>query len=495
MLSKYNGKNSGVGGSGVSKQQLDNSMNCFSEMPSTVPVNDEENESECDSDRDDELEKMMLKQKLAKLNAKRRRPTGSMPKSSLDISRKIQIIEQDSAPIQHSANGKRECIDIHTNSLKPFNSVLTPFLTQELRADYNTLCSMTLIDDIVIMNHLYRCSVTSMYREIYSNLIQECYKHKYESLFEKYPSVEEYVSIIVNFLVYNQFSCFVRACGTSNTKMLKCGNLSSSSIFGITNIMNGKRQSASLLFNSATSKGTGGGSNDTTTNTNDSILKDHPFLKCESYLHHTQLFDLGKILTQYCLPSEFAAFAVKCAPGKCTKYVRRGEKEYWNGVKINFNIPIMATLKPRLASKGQETYNYVDLESFGHLGEILEEYTGQTVRSFSYGVKTSMMIACVTDTSKCEPCDSKEPFSKGYYVTFVTNFDAIATDANELGVKCYSNKVYMMKESENQLDPDVVNKIENDERVKQTVETLKGHLREYKRRYNIYTGDDDSDAE
>lgn len=246
-------------------------------------------------------------------------------------------------------------VDMKRPAKKLVFAELNPDAYEELRRDFEVVASMNLLDDDNIMNTLLLNTPGMLDNRLYCfGAMVTAYKHKYEELVRKYPSVGSYIEFVLGLYILHENGTLD---SLIDRKMYKTPDNTMPSMFAFS--VRKKRKVTrtdenELSSSSVNSKCMRTSTDDGSNNATDSYsvyevlnesekLKYHPFHSLLSHFKGLKMFELGKF-TDTCVPSDFSVLFASGQFGPLNVFDKHGDKDNRKtkiGLKVNYSKPIV----------------------------------------------------------------------------------------------------------------------------------------------------------
>lgn len=324
----------------------------------------------------------------------------------------------------NAMSGKRQMVPIANPTAQ--EKVEDAELIAALNRDFETLSSMTLIDNDANLDTLFLRQAAMKSKAYTFNLLINMYKAKYADLLDKYRGAQIWLSFCLITLVF----------GNENRLRLRCSNMSTSCIpvmhtshegFGL---INRKRR----RFTDASS--------DTSKRANTSRKPSHPFLQTAYYSAHSALFKIGT-MTKYCVPTEFAIKFVRIKPGFVSKILSKSDKVTQQGLRGTFTRPILALVSTR----GVQNFQFTGLAFMDNICQLVSEMSGLTAENeiVNLGIRQNMTVEDLIDNSTTSYSDTKNnDDGSSVIMAVIGSFQCAGTTAGTVDIRTYTDNVYRL---------------------------------------------------
>ncbi|AYP97909.1 GrBNV gp06-like protein-like protein [Mauternbach virus] len=352
--------------------------------------------------------------------------------------------------------------DVVNMTYDDFKSEKT-FLSEEtyktLADDFSQITKMNLIDDIDpdLLYTLYVRHSAFIYNEYYFGLLSNLYRKRYNTLYDKYPSLSVYVEFCLATIIFKSEEMFRNHCISKTLKIPTSGNATGFNKLIRTNL---KRPTS-----------TNNAKDEPQVKKNN--LSKHPFFNTSVYKAKQILFSIGKC-TDHCIPADFASLLFTVTKGVVKKMDGKIAHPY-EGLKVTFTKPVLCLLSDRKV----KDFKYSYLEHLSQLDYLLTKMIGKSILNSQFQLgKKQKLGALYLSSGKFEDLDK---VSSGYLMTLVNNLSLFQMGNNAMMCKTYSDLVFNL-DDQTQINDDNMTICE------QLIEKNKEDSDEIIRQYEIENG-------
>lgn len=363
------------------------------------------------------------------------------------------------------------------------------FVTEQLKQDYETLRSMTLLDDETELDTLFmRHSNFSKPNFLYNFLFNR-YDRKYRDLFERYPGTVYWLTFCLSTLITRSEGTLASVCSgnTAAGAILRPVRMPLFDTFTVSlnrRARKERQQAAAAAAAAAAndnkktdenetadaaktaSSGEDGGSSGSANSaaTKRSRGKDdvggsghakrvssshdrptHPFYRISISLTNRNLFEIGR-MTEHCVPPEFGVLFVHARPGVCVKINTSADRVPLNGIRGTLSRPVIAPL----VSRQNRGFTFIHLHYTDSLVQMMcrmAEASAGSNTTVNLGTKLTMRVdnlaqSVVSRGEKFSEHKGPVTLDTPPFLTAINQFQCTMLSGNLLDVKAYSDTVY-----------------------------------------------------
>lgn len=362
-------------------------------------------------------------------------------------------------------NGKRSPKSI-SGALSQ-NEVENVFATEQLKQDYETLRSMTLLDDPTELDTIFMRHTNFTKSNFLYNFLFSRYDRKYRELFERYPGAVYWLTFCLATLVTRSEGMLATIC-SANSAAGAILRPTRTPLFDTFSMPSTKR---SRKDRNLTKKSSATGEEDQTTEKKDETAAEdtnkrkrsdetnvtakrvsssyekpqHPFYATSISLTNRSLFEIGR-MTDHCVPPEFAVLFVHARPGICVKINTSADRVPLNGIRGTISRPIVAPL----VSRQNRGFTFIHLHFTDSLVQMMcrmADGNAGNNNTINLGTKLNMRV----DNLAQSVVSRGENFSdhKGAvtldsppFLTAINQFQCTMLTGNLVEIKAYTDTVF-----------------------------------------------------
>lgn len=332
--------------------------------------------------------------------------------------------------------------DMDEKSVKLYGEIVNYTNMMALKNDLSLIKNFNLVDDPELLDNLY-LNQTMMHENLFLyNLLSLMYHKRYASLFEKYPSLDIWLTYCLITLIWStERELKDRATKLSGNEfqMPKCGGINT--VFtpiGRTkrNRSNGSQASEVPVCEKKAKL------------SEEDLRAVHPFLKMDEYIQFSTRYNIGKCI-EYVLPADFMETVVTTQFGPTTHIGSERTKTTLNGVRIKLSTPIISVVTCRI-SGGTQKYLYMQLKFMEALTSIVERLTNlkEVNDCITFGSRQDTKCRDImTDKPLANLSTETSDTTTDFMLPLLNNFTVFARKNGTFQAKAYSNIVSILDTS------------------------------------------------